>query len=71
MPFGPGTPPSHVVAAGEVGEEVERYGSAHAVFEDSGGRFAPVALQVAGGDGDLVAGGADDGVIGDPVGIWW
>ena len=42
---------------------------AHAVFEEVAAVRLPVALQVSGGDGDLVRRGADDGVIGDPVGL--
>ncbi len=59
----------HLVAAGEIGEEVEHVASAHVVFVEVAAVFGPFAFEVAGGDGDLVAGGADDRVVGDPIGI--
>ena len=64
-----------VVAGGDVGEEVEDLDVAHAVGEVVAAVLVPVALEVAGRDGDLglafgvVVRGADDGVVGDPVGV--
>ena len=58
-----------LVAGGEVGEEVEDVRRAHAVFEKVAAVGLPFALQIAGRDGDLIGRGADDGVIGDPVGL--
>ena len=44
-------------------------GRAHVVFVEVAAVFRPFPFQVAGGDGGLVTGGADDGVVGDPVGL--
>ena len=44
-------------------------GGAHAVLVEVAAVLLPGALQIARGDGDLIAGGADHGVIGDPVGV--
>ena len=57
------------VAAGDPRHEVEDVGGAHGVLEEVPAVCGPAALEVAGGEGDLVAGGADDGVVGDPVGL--
>ena len=43
-------------------------GGSHAVFVEAATVFLPLAQEVAGGDGDLIGGGADHGVPGDPVG---
>src|ERR1700722_19421117 len=64
-----------LVAGGDVAEEVEGLDVSHAVFEVVTTVLVPVALQVAGGDGDLglsfrvVVCGADDSVVSDPVGV--
>ncbi len=42
---------------------------AHAVFVEVAAVCLPFALQVAGGDGDLILRGADHSVISDPVGL--
>ena len=55
------------VAAGEIGEEVGDLGRTHAVLVVIAAVLRPLPLQVAGRDGDLVAGSADDGVVADPV----
>ena len=57
------------VAAGEIGEEIQDVGGPHAVLVEMAAVLLPGALQIARSDGDLVAGGADHGVIGDPVGV--
>ena len=59
----------HLVAAGEIGEKIERVGRAHIVFVEVAAIFGPLALEVSGSDGGLIAGRADDGVVGDPVGL--
>src|ERR1700678_3032841 len=56
-----------LVVAGDVGEEVHDMSRAHAVFVEVAAVGLPLALQVAGSDGDLVLRGADDGVVSDPV----
>ena len=43
-----------LVVSGDVGEEVEDVGRAHAVFEEVAAIGLPLALQISGSDGDLV-----------------
>ena len=43
-----------LVAGGDVGEEVEDVRRSHAVFEVAAAIGLPFALQISGGDGDLV-----------------
>src|ERR1700733_8516143 len=59
----------YLVAAREIGKEIERVGRSHVVFVEMAAVFGPFAFEVAGGDGGLIAGGADDRVVGDPIGI--
>ena len=49
--------------------KIRNVGGAHVVFEVVAPVLLPMALQITGGDGDLVAGSADDRVVIDPVGL--
>ena len=57
------------IAGREVGGKIQDVRAAHGVLEEAAAILLPFALQVAGGDGDLIGRSADDGVVGDPVGI--
>src|ERR1035441_5236664 len=56
------------VAGGEIGEEVEDVRAPHAVLVEVAAVLLPLALEIAWGNGHLIAGRADHGVISKPVG---
>ncbi len=45
-------------------------GGSHAVFVIIAAVLLPCALEISGSNGNLVGGGADDGVKGDPIRAW-
>ena len=57
----------YLVMSGDVGEEVEDVGRSHAVFEETAAGGLPFALQISGGDRNLIGGSAHHRVIGNPV----
>src|ERR1700689_2360756 len=59
----------YFVTGREEREEIIYARVAHGVFEIAAAAFGPFALEIAGGDGDLIGRCADDGVESDPFGI--
>jgi len=43
-----------LIAGGDIGEEVEDVSRSHTVFEEAAAISLPFALEIPGGDGDLV-----------------